>query len=57
MNESLHTTMVDRGLYGFQIIKALDNMVEVMSADEMGAFRGHCLVVINTSDSDTHATH
>ena len=57
MNESLHTTMVDRGLYGFQIINALDNMIEVLSADEMGDFRGPCLVVVNTSKSDTPGTH
>ena len=57
MNESLHTTMVNRGLYGFQIINALDNMVEVLPADEMGDFRGPCLVVVNTSKSDTPGTH
>ena len=53
MNAPLHRTMADRGLYGFQIINALDNIVEVLAADEMGAFRGHCLVVSNISDSDT----
>ena len=57
MNAKLHTIMSDRSLYGFEIANALDGMVDVLSADQIGNLRGPVLAVCNTSPLNTRGSH
>ena len=49
--------MPDRSLYGFEIADALNGMVDVMSADQIGNLRGPVLAVCNTSPLNTRGSH
>ena len=57
MNARLHTIMSDRSLYGFEIANALDGMVDVLFAYQIGNLRGPVLAVCNTSPLNTRGSH